>query len=110
MANQRPTGRMLKPSIGEERNMKIVHPTSKAGRNQGIKDAAGSPDVKGVRSRAEALAAMTPPNAAIANSKTAFRAGKPIGQRNRGMSPQARAHGSTSRTKALYVNPNNPFR
>jgi hypothetical protein len=110
MANQRPSGRHLKPSVGVENNREIIFPKSKASRNQGIKDAAGSPEVKGVRSREEALAAMSPGNRKIAEGKTAVRSANPMGQRNKGMSPQARAHGSTSRTKALYVNPNNPFR
>jgi hypothetical protein len=110
MPNQQARGRTPKRERGVGDSRDIIFPTSRASRNEAFKRAAGVSGLKGVRNREEALAAMDPNSRAIALGKTAVRRSQPIGQRNRYLWPGTRAHGSVSRTKALYINPNNPYR
>jgi hypothetical protein len=88
----------------------IIFPRSKASRNESFKRSAGIQNVLGATNREEALSMMSPGDREIAKGKTLARAGRPFGERNKFLSPTARAHGSVSRMKALYANPNNPWR
>jgi hypothetical protein len=88
----------------------IIFPKSKKSRNESFRRSAGIEGVRKATNREEALAMMSPDDRSIANGKRLVRAGKPLGERNRGLDPVARAHGSVSRTKRLYANPKNPLR
>jgi len=111
MANQQPAGRTPKRGIKALAAPKdIVSPVSKASRNEAFRRSAGVSGLRGVRSREEALAAMDQNSRDIARGKTEVRRGRPVGQKNKYIWDSTRAHGSVSRTKKLYVNPNNPYR
>jgi hypothetical protein len=103
-------GRNPKMGVVTRAENGIIWPSSKASRNESFKRSAGIQNVLGATNREEALSMMSPGDREIAKGKTLARAGQPFGERNRYLSFTARAHGSVSRTKALYANPNNPFR
>jgi hypothetical protein len=110
MANQKPAGRTPKrgvQALSADKN--ILFPASKASRNEAFRQTAGVSGLRGVRSREEALAAMDPNSRDIARGKTAVRRGRPVGERNKYIWDSTRAHGSVSKMKKLYVNPNNPY-
>jgi hypothetical protein len=110
MPNQQARGRTPKRERGVGSNKEIIFPTSRASRNQAFRQTAGVSGLKGVKSREEALAAMDPNSRAIALGKREVRRSQPVGQKNKYLWAGTRAHGSVSRTKALYINPNNPYR
>jgi hypothetical protein len=110
MPNQQASGRTPKRERGVGSSRDIIFPTSRASRNEAFRRAAGVSGLKGVRNREEALAAMDPNSRAIAIGKREVRRSQPVGQKNKYLWAGTRAHGSVARTKALYINPNNPFR